>query len=186
MALIPTTFDISGLGAYDVSKLRGDYLRRAPRYPGGAYEGDADGSELMNAVAPTVYAFGPDDVGERWVLLGFDAVVCDVTSAVFNAIRFGQGAALANGLFFQVARLSTGVTQTFARIQANADWFSLCGKDAQYVSLPNLDYMFARKRFNDTHRCILDGTQGDVFQVLVNDSLQQMPHVSVYAWAYKL
>jgi len=185
MAIIPTTFDLSGLGAYDVSKLRGDYLRRAPRYPGGAYEGDADGTELMNAVAnPCPYAFGPDDVPERWVLLGFDAVVTDVTSAVFNAIRFGQAWWLANGLTFQVVR--GDVTQTFARIQTNADWYTLCGKDVRYVSLPALDYMFARYRFSDKHRFILDGTLGDLLQVLVDDDIQQLTHVSVYAWAYKL
>jgi len=187
MAIIPTTFDLTGLGAYDASKLRGDYLRRAPRYPGGSYEGDADGTELMNAVAnPCPYAFGPDGVAERWVLLGFDAVVCDVTSAVFNAIRFGQAWWLANGLAFQVARQSTGVTQTFARIQTNADWYSLCGKDVRYVSLPALDYMFATCRFRDKHRFILDGTLGDLFQVLVDDDIQQLTHVSVYAWAYKI
>jgi hypothetical protein len=185
MALIPTTFDLSGLGAYDASKLRGDYLRRAPRYPGGVYEGDADGTELMNAVAnPCAYAFGPDDVAERWVLLGFDALISDVTSPVFNAIRFGQAWWLANGLAFQVVR--GDVTQTFARVQTNADWGALCGKHIRYVSLPPRDYLFATCRLKTPHRFILDGTLGDLFQVLVDDDIQQLLHVSVYAWAYKL
>ena len=185
MAIIPTTFDLTGLGAYDVSKLRGDYLRAAPRYPGGEYEGDVDGTEDMIVPNPCAFGFGPDDTPERWVLLGFDAVVSDLATANFNAIRFGQAWWLTNGVAFQVVR--GGVTQTFARIQTNADWVTLCGRHVRYVSFaPAPDFLFATCRFKGPERFILDGTQGDIFQVLIDDDIQQLEHFSVYAWAYKL
>lgn len=185
MALITTTFDLSGLGAYDASKLRGDYLRMTPRYPGGEYEGDPDGTELMHTVPnPRAFGFGPEGA-ERWVLLGFDAVVSDIATANFNAIRFGQAWWLTNGVGFQVVRGS--VTQTFARIQTNADWVVLCGKHIRYVSFaPAPDFLFAKCRFKGSERFVLDGTLGDIFQVLIDDDIQQLQHFSVYAWAYKL
>lgn len=186
MAIIPTTTDLIEHGVYDVSRLRGDYLRRVPRYPGGEYEGDADGTEGMHLVAnPCAYGFGPDDTAERWVLLGFNAVVSDIATANFNAIRFGQGWWLTNGVSFQVVR--GGVTQTFARIQTNGDWVTLCGKHVRYVGFaPHPDFLFAKCRFKAPHRFILDGARGDIFQVLIDDDIQQLEHFSVYAWAYKL
>lgn len=187
MALITTTLDLSGLGAYDASKLRADYLRTGAGYPGGAYEGATDGTENMVVANPCVFGFGPDGVNERWVLLGFDAVVRDLPTANFNAIRFGQAWWLANGVAFRVARGT--VIQTFARIQTNADWATLCGHKVQYRrwggKVPS-DHLFARCRFKGHHRFILDGTLGDVFQVLIDDDIQQLPYFTVYAWAYKI
>jgi len=192
MALIPTVYDLTELGAYDISKLRHDFVRTgagAVGFPGGAHEAVIDGSEAMDvngAVTPVVFGWGPDGVAERWAMLGFNAVISD-GSANFDGVHFGETGPCNNGLLLQVNRQSTGVVQTFDTILANPDWGHMAGADVVVLPFGKADdCMLAKVEFRDHHILFLEGSLGDVFQATVQDDLTALTAFRIYCWGYKI
>ena len=191
MALIETVHDLVGLGAYDISRLRADFVRRgvgAPGFPGGAYEGVIDGTEALciDGTTPVAFGWGPDDVNERWALMGFRALISD-GSTNFDGVHFGETAACTEGVLIQVNRQSTSVVQSFATILVNPDWAHLAGADVVVLPFGKADdCMLVNVDFRDHEKFILEGSQGDVFQVTIQDDLTALTAFYVYVWGYKV
>jgi len=192
MALIPTVYDLTELGAYDISKLRHDFVRTgvgAVGFPGGAHEACIDGSEAMDvngSITPVVFGWGPDDVAERWAVLGFNAIISDGSQG-FDGVHFGETGPCANGLLVQVNRQTTGVVQTFDTILANPDWGHMAGADVVVLPFGKADdCMLAKVEFRDHESFILEGALGDVFQVTVQDDLTALTAFRIYCWGYKI
>ena len=190
MAIIPTTFDLTELGAYDISKLRADFLRAGGvGYPGGLFEGKITGDESMvqdGSANPVAYGWGPDDVAERWALMGFRALISD-GSTNFDGVHFGETGPCANGVLIQVNRRLTGVVQGFDTIQANPDWAHLAGADVLVLPFGKADdCMLVNVDFRDHHILILDGANEDVLEVVIQDDLTLLTAFNVYAWGYKI
>jgi hypothetical protein len=189
MALVPTVYDLTGLGAYDISKLRHDFLRSGLSFPGGAYEAAIDGTEAMNVDGSAVavpFGWGPDDVAERWAIYGLTAIISD-GSANFDGVHFGETGPCANGVLIQVNRQSTSVVQTFDTILANPDWGHMAGSEV--IVLPfgkAADCMLVKVWFRDHHILILEGQFGDVLQVTIQDDLTALTAFNMYVWGYKV
>ena len=192
MALVATTYDITQLGGVDISRIRGDFVRAgggAPGFPGGAYEAIIDGSEALDvngSANPVVFGWGPDDVAERWVFRGFDAIISDGSQG-FDGVHFGETGPCNNGVLLQVNRQSTAVVQTFDTILANPDWGHVAGSDVVVLPFGKADdCMIVKVRFDALERFILDGMLGDVFQVTVQDDLSALTTFRIYCWGYKV
>jgi len=194
MAIVATTRDIVQPGAFDISRLRGDFVRSgagAPGFPGGAYEAVIDGSEALNVDGSGVgaavpFGWGPDGVGERWAFMGFNVVVSDGSQA-FDGVHFGETGPCNNGVLLQVNRQSTAEVQTFDTILTNPDWAHLAGSDMRILPFGKAaDCLLAKVEFRDHHILILEGLEGDVFQVTVQDDLTALTAFRIYCWGYKL
>lgn len=189
MALIPTTFDLTGLGQYDISKLTHDFMRWGGSFPGGQLEAVIDGSEAMEvdgSGTAVPFGWGPDDTLERWAILGFNALISD-GSANFDGVHFGETGPAANGVLIQVNRRATSVVQTFDTIQVNPDWAHLAGANVRVLPFGKAaDCMFVQVEFKDHHILILEGSQQDVLQVTIQDNLTALTAFTIYVWGYKL
>jgi hypothetical protein len=193
MALIPTVYDLTELGAYDISKLRHDFVRTGagtPGFPGGAYEAVIDGSEALNvngSVVAVPFGWGPaTGSGERWALLSINAIISDGSQA-FDGVHFGETGPCNSGVLIQVNRRSTGVVQTFDTILANPDWAHLAGADVVVLPFGKADdCMLVKVEFRDHHVLILDGSQNDVLQVTIQDDLTALTAFRMYCWGYKV
>jgi len=189
MALIPTVYDLTGLGAYDISKLRGDFVRSGAGFPGGAFEAVIDTTEAMDvngSVTAVPFGWGPDGVGERWAMLGFNAIISDGSQG-FDGVHFGETGPCTNGVLLQVNRQSTAVVQTFDTILANPDWGHVAGADVVVLPFGKADdCMLVHVEFRDHHILILEGVLGDVFQVTIQDDLTALTAFRIYCWGYKV
>jgi hypothetical protein len=192
MAIIPTTTDLTALGAYDISKVRGDFVRTGagtPGFPGGLYETFIDGSEALcvdGSGAAVAFGWGPDDTAERWAFMGFRALISD-GSANFDGVHFGETGPCATGVLIQVNRQSTGVVQTFDTILVNPDWGHLAGADVVVLPFGKADdCMLVNVDFRDHEKFIFEGSQGDVFQVTIQDDLTALTMFRIYCWGYKV
>lgn len=192
MALVEPVYDLTELGAFDISKLRHDFVRTgagSPGFPGGAHEAVIDGSELLcvnGSVDAVSFGFGPDDVNERWVLLGFNALISD-GSANFDAVHFGETGPLNSGVLLQINRRYTSEVQTFDTILVNPDWAHLAGANVQILPFGKAaDCMLVSVDFDGHERFILEGSQQDVFQVVIQDNLTALTNFTIYVWGYKI
>ena len=190
MAIIPTVNDLTELGAYDISKLRADFLRAGGvGYPGGLFEGAITGDESMvqdGSANPVVYGWGPDDTPERWTLMGFRALISD-GSALFDGVHFGETGPCNSGVIIRVNRRATTTVQAFDTILVNPDWAHLAGADVLVLPFGKADdCMLVNVDFRDHETFILDGTQQDVLEVVIQDDLTALTAFKVYAWGYKV
>jgi hypothetical protein len=190
MAIIPTTFDLTELGAYDISKLRADFLRAGGvGYPGGLFEGAITGDESMvqdGSTDPVIYGWGPDDTAERWALMGFNALISDGATA-FDGVHFGETGPCNNGVIIRINRRGTSVIQAFDTILANPDWAHLAGEKVEVLPFGKADdCMLVSVDFRGPETLILDGANGDVLEVVIQDDLTLLTAFNVYAWGYKI